>query len=602
MTLRTLPVAAFVALVASASAADAATLASALSAYRDNHVPQAEQMFAQIAADPAAGVSDRAEARRNLGRIDFLARGETEALEAALAQPTTGQDRCALATTALQTYREAGHPERGLAAADGALPTCSPATAEALRVESARAHIAVASRDANTRAQHLNAATTDLAAISDIARGTPGVAGARFSLAIARHDAGAALQAWRDYYWLTDSDAPQALGAYAGHVQALFSAGLASSASDADVLALIEMLNRAGFTADAKQLADETGIAARAGDNPAWRKAAAMFTFDAAVRADTLRANREMMGGGHATWYGDAIRGDMGALMQATGLSGDPRTVLAENLGLYGSLGETSGYPSLHGGHLAEDRNISVDEYGHHGELRFIVIDNMLANGYESWLWDGWAQAGGWSGDGAIVQIRSAYTDGPLGSLRNTRPGPSREAFLTRLHQHEAEERTALGRDGVASLPATSARLEDQVYQQIAQRVGADDGAFIAEVWRATNQYSIAMHEGRHAIDNANGHHNAPDLEYWAKLSQIALADYPRLGLASVAGQQLGDTPHGIGNRRVLEAYRLWMRAHRGEITGFDASQPTLSQLDKLTDTQIVAVARSIDPLARGVR
>ncbi len=327
-----------------------------------------------------------------------------------------------------------------------------------------------------------------------------------------------------------------------------------------------------------------------------------MFAFDAAVRADTLRANREMMGGGRAPWYGDAIRADMGALMRSTGLSGDPRTLLAENFGLYGSLGETSGYPSLHGGHLAEDRHLSVDEYGHHGELRFIVIDNMLANGYESWLWDGWAEAGGWSGEGAIVQIRSAYTDGPLRSLRRTRPGPSRDAFLTSLRQAEIAERAALeraGRDAIVSLPATSDRLEDQVYQAIAQRVGGDDAAFIAEVWRATNQYSIEMHEGRHAIDNANGHHSDPDLEYWAKLSQIALADYPRLGLASIAAGVINDTPHGIGNRRVLEAYRSWMRAHAREIAGFDASAPLLSQLDKLTDAQIVAVARSVDPLAR---
>jgi hypothetical protein len=129
MTIRTAPVAAFVALVACASTVDAATLAEALSAYRDNHVPQAEHILAQVAADPAASASDRAEARRNLGRIDFLARGETDALEAALAQPTTGQDRCALAATALQTYREAGHAERGLSAAEGALPTCSLTTA-----------------------------------------------------------------------------------------------------------------------------------------------------------------------------------------------------------------------------------------------------------------------------------------------------------------------------------------------------------------------------------------------------------------------------------------------------------------------------------------
>src|SRR6185295_2365291 len=231
MTMRTLPVAVFMALVASASTVEAATLADALSAYRDNHVAQAEQIFTQVAADPAASTADRAEARRNLGRIDFLARGETDALEAALAQPTSGQDRCALATTALQTFREAGHPEHGLTAAGGAVATCSPATAEALHVESARAHLAVAAHDANTRAQHLSVAATDLATIADIARGAPTVASTRFSLAVAQRKAEAAFQAWRDYYWLTDSDAPQALSAYAGRVQALFSAGLAPNAS-----------------------------------------------------------------------------------------------------------------------------------------------------------------------------------------------------------------------------------------------------------------------------------------------------------------------------------------------------------------------------------
>src|SRR6185295_13404171 len=141
----------------------------------------------------------------------------------------------------------AGHPERGLAAADGALSTCTTNAAESLRVESARAHLALAAHDPSTRAQHLSATAGDLATIADIARGAPGVASARFSLAMARRDAAGALQAWRDYYWLTDSDAPQALAAYAPRARSLFSAGLSPNASDTDILTLIDMLNRAGF-------------------------------------------------------------------------------------------------------------------------------------------------------------------------------------------------------------------------------------------------------------------------------------------------------------------------------------------------------------------
>jgi hypothetical protein len=106
------------------------------------------------------------------------------------------------------------------------------------------------------------------------------------------------------------------------------------------------------------------------------------------------------------------------------------------------------------------------------------------------------------------------------------------------------------------------------------------------------------LHEGRHALDNAEGEFSSEDLEFRAKLSQIALADYPHLGLASIALGSQADTAHGIANRRVLEGYRDWMRRHRRQIAGFDRRQPALSQLHRLTDAQIAAAARSLDPWA----
>jgi hypothetical protein len=599
MALRALTVAAFLPLVA--TQASATTLAEALSAYRSNRVADAERMLGELAADPAASAEDRASALRELGRIDGLIRGQTDAIAAAMAQTPSGPESCATATVALRVYREVAQPAVPIPYAEAASAACPPHAGEALSIERARTHLALAAAEPAARTQHLDAAAAQLQVISDAARGAPGVAGVRFAVAMARRDAIAAFAAWRDYYWLTDNDAPQALGGYAGRVQQLFTTGLTASATDADILALIELLNRAGFTADARQYAAETNIAGRAADAPAWRKAAAFFVFDDAIRASTLRANREIANGGNATWYIDEVRAAMGQLMHATGVSGDPPVVLAENFGIFGTLGETSGYPSLHGGHLVQQENIAVSQYGRSGAMRFIVIDRMLSNGYESWLWDGWAEAGGWSSDGnTIVQVRSAYTDGPLTALRRTRPGPTRDRFLAVNERAAADERTALGRDGIASLPATSYRLEQQAYDQIAARIGDDDEAFIAEVWRATNQYSIESHEGRHALDNANEPNlSTPNLEFRAKLSQIIFADYPRLGLASVAGQEISDTPHGIGNRRVLNGYRTWMRRHRGEIAGFDTSAPTLTQLDKLTDAQIVAIARSMDPWAR---
>lgn len=596
-----LAVATFLALVALTPEAHAVTLAEALGSYRDNHVAEAERQLAEVAADAGASAADRAGALRELGRIDGLVRGETDAIAAAMAQTPGGEEACKTAAIALRVYREANQTEAALAYASAVAGGCAPTDAEALRIETARSRLTLAISDPAHRTEHLDAAAAQLDGLAPITRGAPLVASTRFSLAMLRRDASAAFEAWRDYYWLTDTDAPQALNAYAGRVQAIFTAGLAPNASDADVLAFASLLARAGFTVDARQYTAELNLAARNAGHSEWRRLDSFFTFDDAVRAATLRANREVAAGGSAQWYGDEIRGAMGQLLQANNLEGDPIQLLADTFGLYGTIGETSGYPSLHGGHLAQREQLAVSQYGRSGEMNFIVIDRMLSNGYESWLWDGWAEAGGWSSDGnTIVQIRSAYTDGPLSALRRTRPGPARDRFVADAERQAADERAALGRDGVAQVSATAARLDQQVYDQIAAQVVADDEAFIAEVWRATNQYSITSHEGRHALDNASEPGlSTAQLEFRAKLSQIIFADYPRLGLASVAGQQLNNTPHGIGNRRVLQGYRRWMRAHRSEIAGFDRSQPTLSQLDKLTDAQIVAIARSMDPWAR---
>lgn len=578
-----LPALAALALIFSQSAL-AATLTDALSAYRSNHVAEAKSQLAEIAADPAASDQDRAAARRELGRIDWLIGGETDAAAAALAQTTDGEERCATVLMALRVFREAGVPETGLTAAQNQ-GACTPAQVQDMYVAIARAHMARGD---------LGAAAQALAAADPAAQRDPAAAAARLSLALLQRDAAAALQGWRDYFWLDDADAPQALSTYAGRVASLFTAGLAPTAADSDRAALVDMLIRAGFYEDALALAGPMS------DAPHWASARAYFAFRAAVRDALTRANREMANGGRAQWMNEAIRTAAQALMEANNLSGDLMPALAQAYGLYGTLGETSGYPSLHAGHLAQDETMRVAQYGREGELRFIVVDNMISNGFESWLWDGWAEAGGWTtDDGAIVQVRSAYTAGPLTALHVARPGPSRDRMLAAIERIAAAERAALGRDGVSELPETSARLKLQAIDQLMRDAGDDPAAFIAAHWRETVNYSIVLHEGRHALDKASGQFSSPDLEFRAKLSQIALSDYPRMGLANVAGGPINDTPHGQANRRVLEGFRAWMGAHRREIAGFDPNAPTLSQLGLLTDDQIRAAARSMDPWAR---
>ena len=417
-------------------------------------------------------------------------------------------------------------------------------------------------------------------------------------------NADAAVSAWRDYFWLSNTDAPQAMPAYTGRVQAIFAAGLAADATSRDRLALLTLMARAGFIDDARRFAAEINIARVAASAPAWRRLNALFRFDESVRTITLAANRRLMAGQHVTTYTRDILAVQMRLMRDAGLHGDPDRALLEAYGFYGTIGETGGFPSLHAGYIVQDDRAHVEQYGRNGDLRFIAIDHMLANGYQAWLWDGWAETGGWAPDDAtVVQVRSAYTTGPLNQLAISRPGPSRDRYLARIAQQEAAERASLANNAVASLTATSARLNLQAADAMAARTHGDETAFVAEAWRATLQHSIFIHEGRHVLDKATfrGAQALDDeeLEFRAKLSELSLADYPRLALSNISAVNVGDgTPHGNATARMLTAYRDWMSAHVSEIVGYDASIPALAQLDKLSDEQIRSAARDLDPEA----
>lgn len=109
------------------------------------------------------------------------------------------------------------------------------------------------------------------------------------------------------------------------------------------------------------------------------------------------------------------------------------------------------------------------------------------------------------------------------------------------------------------------------------------------------------FHEGRHAIDRASGKRYEPyELEYRAKLSEIALAPSPRQALQSVLHFDIGgNAPHGKANEQLAKGLVQWMEAHRDAIAGYDPTLAPLLQADKLTDAQIVAAVKSLDPMAK---
>ena len=321
--------------------------------------------------------------------------------------------------------------------------------------------------------------------------------------------------------------------------------------------------------------------------------------------------SRRIARGGEAGDLEGAVEPILDRLAAAAG-PGDRRAVLQRAYGLFGQIGDTGGYPSVHYGHMVQNERRTVDQYGHRADVGFVAVDNIISNGFETWLWDGAAAAGGWTEPGpVIVQVRPEYLAGPLRAWSLFSGGRARAELVGRQAERAAADVAALAETSIAYLPGLADRLRLQAAQQIGARARATAGAggdvrraFLDEYWRATFQHSILAHEGRHAIDRVlvTGIARLDDanLEYRAKLSELALADYPRLALVNINDPTVGSgTGHGIANAWVLRAYADWIAANRQAVAGYDPARPAATQIDRLSDAQIRAIARTLDPILR---
>ncbi|HEX8467002.1 MAG TPA: hypothetical protein VF620_04270 [Allosphingosinicella sp.] len=582
-----------------------------MQAYSQNEVAEAEAAYRKIAASPGASAADKSEAHRQLGRIAWLVDGDSgRALAEVKAAFAAGDDRCSSGQLRARILQEDGRGEALLPQVASLVAACDePGGGDDIRLRAAAAAIDLGARG---RKEALAAAATLIAGAGVDSRSSLPARALALHLALLQRDSAAALQAWRDYFWLSGADVPQGIAAAFPEGAAIFTQALAPDSAPEARLRLVELLVHAGFARQAESFARSSRLPRLAAGEAAWRRASAYFEARRALEAALLASNRKAARGGAAADMQELLNGFETRLMTAAALSGDKREGLLRAYGIYGRWGETDGHPSIHLGHAVQRDRRRVEQYGHSAEVTFIALDNMLANGFNSWLWDGAAAAGGWTEDGpVIVQVRPEYTSTPLSGWSLYSGGPGRQRLLRRAPERARKDLAALAEGDVAYLPGLADRLSLQVADQVGRRARAVAGpggdlrrAFLAEYWRASFQQSIFLHEGRHALDRTLVRGLArlfdKDVEYRAKLSELALADYPRLALFQINSDSIGGgSDHGRANGKILQGYVDWVRAHPSEIAGFDPRRPPLVQIDKLSDAQLRGVARSLDTLAK---
>ena len=315
---------------------------------------------------------------------------------------------------------------------------------------------------------------------------------------------------------------------------------------------------------------------------------------------DAYRAHLDSLGKRlwpHLVWNGSPPAYDLPALE----LDAEKRFDLVAN------MGNTGDVVDLHAGHRISTESRDVVQYGKRGHLTFSVLDGMISDGYQTWAWDGRAAHGGWASATEIIQVRDGYAEGPLKAWHSvTEPAIVARDATTLARDSTAD--LARARAGeIAYFPSIDERLRRDVRVELLdslRRTGLAgrelELAFVRTYGDDVDESSIFVHEGRHAIDKILkiADSSAKNLEYQAKLSELAFAPLPKLALSVILGPNTGDeTPHGIADAKIMGQLLAWMRLHGFSEGANDLPLPL--QIPRLTDAQIRAVSRSLDPLAR---
>jgi hypothetical protein len=271
------------------------------------------------------------------------------------------------------------------------------------------------------------------------------------------------------------------------------------------------------------------------------------------------------------------------------------------------TLGDVDGAANVVVGHRVVDEKRQVEQYGHRAAIRFVQLDGMYAIGYLGWLTRGQTGTGGWNGDDDIVQIRPMYANGPIRRWRRIT-----DSELRAKQEEEIADETRRdlerGKNGrLEYFRGLDLRLQRQFADGLRDSLAATGlsgdalrDAFIKRAREIEFASSIWAHEGRHAIDKQVFKiDNDTELEYRAKLSEVAFAPAPRAGLSAILSILGGSGAHAKANERVLKGVEKWMRANAGAIARIDQTRPLLPQLDLLTDDQLREAFRSLDPLAK---
>jgi tetratricopeptide (TPR) repeat protein len=261
---------------------------------------------------------------------------------------------------------------------------------------------------------------------------------------------------------------------------------------------------------------------------------------------------------------------------------------------------------SLYMGHRIVDQEMTIEQYGVESIFHYVRLDNLVSHGVRSWLFDRMYQVGGTANEQGFVEFRPFRVNLLLNLAQPVLDAAAREAYIESIAINSEQDDQRAAENPYAYLPGLNQRLILRSLDAIWADAGADglEGSeqrlrFLGELDAVWSEGPEVAHEGRHVIDLRAGINTQPDLEVRAKLAEIAFCRYPGIPLGNnVLHPNVGAGGHGQANLIIVQGLVDWMEEHTSEIEDLDPSRPLLPQHDLLTDDQLRAAARSLDPMA----
>jgi len=262
-----------------------------------------------------------------------------------------------------------------------------------------------------------------------------------------------------------------------------------------------------------------------------------------------------------------------------------------------------NGYYFYIGGHAIVDTIKAIEQFNQKAEIQFFVLDLRFSNNYWGWFTGNYGFAG-YADDAIIAKYREPASSNPIYYWNKLNNIESLSKWKDEIVILSAQDDSLSKINANANLNGIYERIRLNIYSEIIdslKSVGFQNDELrkqFISIYNDIEYNHIINHEGRHVIDFNTLSKiklvllNNAELEFRATLSQIYFSQYPLLDIKF----EINNTPHGLANKKLLELIANWMEQNEEKIKGFDATKPTLPQLDLLTNKQLKKIIESIEP------